>query len=150
MSTILVIEPRKILQHATALALFPDHDARMMTTVPETEALIDCAAVIVDAAVLRETGGLPAPAMRALEKWDTPMVWIDGDSPAPPNRDKLIVVKRPVSRTAMREALVQCLAKGAGKAPTGTAENERDVIELVDVVEPAPASRLIKGARKKK
>jgi hypothetical protein len=150
MSTILVIEPRKILQHATALALFPDHDARMMTTVPETEALIDCAAVIVDAAVLRETGGLPAQAIRAMEKWDTPMVWIDGDSPAPPNRDKLIVVKRPVSRTAMREALALCLAKSAGQARTGATENERNIIELVDVVEPAPASKLIKDGRKKK
>jgi hypothetical protein len=150
MSTILVIEPRKILQHATALALFPDHDARMISTVPETEALLDCAAVIVDAAVLRETGELPAQAMRAMEQWDTPMVWIDGDSPAPPNRDKLVVVKRPVSRMAMREALGQCLAQGDSKARAETAANGGNVIELVDVVESTPASKLIKSGKKKK
>jgi hypothetical protein len=150
MSTILVIEPRKILQHAIALALFPDHDARMMTTIPETEALRDCAAVIVDAAILRETDGLPAQATRTMEKWDTPMVWIDGDSPAPPNRHNLVVVKRPVSRMVMREALAQCLAQSAGAAHTGTETNERDVIELVDVVEPASTSKLIKSDKKKK
>jgi len=150
MSAILVIEPRKILQHATAIALFPEHEARMVTAIPGAEELHNFAAVIVDAAVLRETSGLSAKALRAMELWKTPMVWIDGDPAQPPNRDKLVVVKRPVSRKAMREALALCLGQDSRPETAGVATNERNIVELVDIVEAGPAGRQIKGEKKKK
>ena len=161
MSTILVIEPRKILQHATAIALFPEHEARMAVTIPEAGELQKFAAVIVDAAALRETSALSAQTLRAMETWKAPIIWVDGDPPQPPKRDKLVIVKRPVSRKAIRAALAQCLgqdfepaADGAGDTAGGSAAapaaKARNVIELVDVVEPAPAGNQRKGEKKKK
>ena len=117
----------------------------MMTTIPEAEALQHFAAVIVDAAALRENDSLSAQALRALESWETPMLWIDTDPPRPPQRDKLIVVKRPLSRKAMREALALCLGQS-----TAAAAKEPNVIELVDVVEAGPSGKQIKSAKKKK
>jgi hypothetical protein len=160
MSAILVIEPRKILQQATAIALFPEHEARMFETVPDAGELQEVAAVIVDAAALREVNGLSAQALRAMESWKAPMVWVDGDPPRPPKREKLVIVKRPVSRQAIRAALAECLAqdlKAGGGAGNSNPENAaaatakaRNVIELVDVVEEAPARKQSKGERKKK
>jgi hypothetical protein len=150
MSTILVIEPRKILQHATAIALFPEHEARMAATIPQAEELNHFAAVIIDAAVLRETSGLSAQALRAMEMCKTPMVWIDGDPPQPPNRDQLVVVKRPVSRKAIREALAICLGQDSSPESGVATTKEGTIIELVDVVDAAPAGRQTKGEKKKK
>ena len=161
MSTILVIEPRKILQHATAIALFPEHEARMSVTIPEAGELQKFAAVIVDAAALRETSALSAQTLRAMETWKAPNIWVDADPPQPPKRDKLVIVKRPVSRKAIRAALAQCLGQdlepAAGRAGDAAGENagaaaakERNVIELVDVVEPASSGKQRKGEKKKK
>jgi hypothetical protein len=148
MSAILVVEPRKILQHATAIALFPEHEARMVTTIPQAEEVDNFAAVIIDAAVLRETSGLSAQALRAMELWKTPMVWIDRDPPQAPRRERLVIVKRPVSRQAMREALAACLEQDAKPETEGATAQVQNVIELVDVIE--PASRQTKGEKKKK
>jgi len=158
MSTILVIEPRKILQHATAIALFPEHEARMAETIPEAGELQKFAAVIVDAAALRETSALSAQTLRAMETWKAPIIWVDGDPPQPPKRDKLVIVKRPVSRKAIRAALAECLGQDVGPAAgnvagdnaAAVAAKERNVIELVDVVEPAPSGIQRKGEKKKK
>jgi hypothetical protein len=161
MSSILVVEPRKILQHATAIALFPEHEARMTVTIPDAGELQKFAAVIVDAAALRETNALSAQTLRAMETWKAPIIWVDGDPPQPPKRDKLVIVKRPISRKAIRAALAQCLGQAldpeAGRAGNPTGENAaaaaakgRNVIELVDVVEPVTAGKQSKGERKKK
>jgi len=161
MSTILVIEPRRILQHATAIALFPEHEARMAETIPEAGELQKFAAVIVDAAALRETSALSAQTLRAMETWKAPIIWVDGDPPQPPKRDKLVIVKRPVSRKAIRAALAQCLGQDfepaadragdtAGGSAAAPAAKARNVIELVDVVEPAPSGIQRKGEKKKK
>jgi len=161
MSSILVIEPRKILQHATAIALFPEHEARMTVTIPEPSELQKFAAVIVDAAALRETSALSAQTLRAMETWKAPIIWVDGDPPQPPKRDKVVIVKRPVSRKAIRAALAQCLgqdlepaAGGAGDAAgenaAAAAAKERNVIELVDVVEAASSGKQSRGEKKKR
>jgi hypothetical protein len=171
MSNILVVEPRRLLQHATAIALFPEHEARIIETIPEAGLVAEFDAVIVDAAALRETSALSAQALRAMEVWQAPMVWIDGDPPQAPKRDKLVIVNRPVSRDAMRAALAECLGQdskpGAGGAAAlaqgvrGAARTarekaaaapakERRVIELVDVVEEGPADKQYKGEKKKK
>jgi hypothetical protein len=84
MSNVLVIEPRKILQHATTIALFPDHEARIVDAIPEAALVYECDAVIVDAVALREINALSAQALRAMEEWKVPTVWIDGDAPQPP------------------------------------------------------------------
>jgi hypothetical protein len=148
MSTILVVEPRKILQHATAIALFPEHEARMTTTIPEAEELKGFAAVIVDAAVLREINGLSAQAMRAIELWQTPTIWIDGEPPQAPNRDRLVIVKRPVSRKAMRDAVAMCLGQTT-RLEDAAASAQPNIIDLVDVVE-AAAAKPIRTMKKKK
>ena len=161
MSSILVIEPRKILQHATAIALFPEHEARMTATIPDPGELQQFAAVIVDAAALRETSALSAQTLRAMETWKAPIIWVDGDPPQPPRRDNLVIVKRPVSRKAIRAALAECLGQdvepAAGKAGNAAGENAaavaakgRNVIELVDVVEAASSGKQSKREKKKK
>jgi len=160
MSSILVIEPRKILQHATAIALFPEHEARMVATVEEAGEAREFAVVIVDAAALREANGLSAQTLRAMETWQAPMIWLDDDPPQPPKRAKLVIVKRPLSRDAMRAAVAQCLgadpkaavaaAATSAAGDTAAAAKERRVIELVDVVDGWPAGKQTKGEKKKK
>ena len=160
MSNILVIEPRKILQHATAIALFPDHVARILDAIPEAPQAQECDAIIVDAVTLREANALSEQTLRALEEWTVPMVWIDGDPPQAPRCENLVIVKRPVSRDDMRAALAGCLGRALLSKPTteaapdqrpgssGSAGRQKaaaapaqrkQVIDLVEVVEePSP------------
>ena len=164
MSTVLVIEPRRILQHAATIALFPDHEARVVDAIPDAGAALleQCDAVIVDAMALREVNALPTQALSAMEAWTLPMVWIDSDTPQPPKCVNLAIVKRPVSRDELRTALATCLGRelmartdadaapaqrGAGSAKTNTqkaaasAEKGPKVIELVEVVEEVPPAQ---------
>jgi hypothetical protein len=159
MSHVLVIEPRKILQHAITVALFPDHEARIVETVPETRSVHECDAVIVDALALREINALPAQALSAMNEWTVPVVWIDGDAPQAPKCANLAVVKRPISRDELRAALATCLGRqlmaradvepavqqgsgGSGKLIIPRAAKPAQapqIIDLVDVVEESPA-----------
>ena len=157
MSNVLVIEPRKVLQHATVIALFPDHEARIVEAIPEAALAHECDAVIIDAVALREINALSAQGLRALDDWTVPMVWIDGDAPQAPNCVNLAIVKRPVSRDELRAALATCLGRelmsSAGaptavqNAPSAGKTKQKSVmatapqvIELVEVVEEkAPA-----------
>ncbi len=160
MGSILVIEPSKILQQATVIALFPEYQAQMMETIPEGGELLNFDAVIVDAVELREARALSAEKLSVMETWAAPMVWIDGDPPQPPKRDKLVIVKRPISRAAMRAALAECLGRAsmpggralntAGEQASVATPTERRVIELVDIVDDGPASVQSKGEKKKK
>jgi hypothetical protein len=157
MSNVLVIEPRKVLQHATAIALFPDHEARIVDGIPEAALVRQSDAVIVDAVGLRETNALSAEALQVMDEWTVPMVWIDGDAPQAPNSVNLVIVKRPVSRDELRAALATCLgsqlmsragaeapaqqsARASGKtikpkAATAPVPGGAKVIDLVEVVE---------------
>jgi hypothetical protein len=161
MSTILVIEPRKILQHATAIALFPEYEARMAETISQAEGLTGFDAVIVDAAALRDRGALSPQTISAMEDWKAPMIWIDGDQPQSPKRDKLVIIKGPVSRSTIRAALAQCLEQKSPLTP-GSAANTNEkrtaaakatqqrVIELVDVVEEGPTVKRRRREKNKK
>ena len=158
MSNILVIQPHKILQHAIALFLFPHHQARMMTSIPESSEITDVDAVIVDAASLREIHGLSAAVMGSLQDWKIPMIWIDSvDSPLTPSDENLVVVKTPITRQSLESALAKCLAvlarrarkgnrmtnqeaRSAGNAPSSEKSVKGEVIELLDVVEEAAKS----------
>jgi hypothetical protein len=162
MDTILVIQPHKMLQHAIALSLFPQYQTRMTSVIPEFGEIKDVDAVIIDAASLRETHGLTAQAMVSLQAWKVPMIWIDtGDSSLVPTREKLVVVKRPISRQSLQKAVAECLGESAktirkGSAPARDQKerptvhavvNEKivkaEVIELVDVVQDAPKRKKI-------
>jgi hypothetical protein len=157
MSNVLVIEPRKILQHATAIALFPEHEARLVDAIPEPALLEQCDAVIVDAVALRERNALSAEALHQMNRWSFPIVWIDGDAPQAPSAPNITIVKRPVSRDELRAAVATSLgrqlllrartesspapagASAAGKMirqkPGAAAAPKSQVIELLEVVE---------------
>jgi len=156
MSKILVIQPHKMLQHAIALSLFPQYQARMASSIPESSEIKDVDAVIVDAASLRETHGLSAQAIRLLQGWNVPIIWIDSvDSSAMPIDDNFVAVRTPIAKKSLQSAVAQCLGespKRAGKRTRTTDQEDRpsrnaaaseepikgEVIELVDVVEEVP------------
>jgi hypothetical protein len=166
MSHVLVVQPRKILQHAITVALFPDHEARIVEAVPESALAQECDAAIVDALALREINALSAETLSAVSGWTVPIVWIDGDVPQTPKCANLAVLKRPVSRDELRAALATCLGRqltsraSADDAPRRNAPgggrmvgvkgalapvSNPPVIELVDVVEEqAPAQTKVK------
>jgi hypothetical protein len=149
MSNVLVIEPRKILQHATAIALFPDHETRIVDAVPEAALVQECDAVIVDAVALREIDALPAQALSAMGEWKVPMVWIDGDGPQTPACANLVVVKRPVSRDQLRAALATCLGRELMLRASAEAARQQapgspaKIVRPKSASAPAPAPRVI-------
>jgi hypothetical protein len=169
MSTILVIQPYKMLQQAFAVALQSDHQVRVQETIPESSAVKDFDAVIVDAASLAERNA--GTDLRAVQSWKVPTVWIaKSDAPDTPTRENLVIVKRPVHNDSLRKALLECLtpakisipktpqslprsaaskAKGKEKS-VAAASDERQIIELVDVVEAPTFPDQKKTAAKKK
>jgi hypothetical protein len=176
MSKILVIQPHRMLRQAIGLSLFPEHDVEMTATIPESLTAIDFDAVIIDAASLQETTGLSAQAIRAMQTWKLPTVWIrDSESSQIPKWEKLVVMERPIAKDALQSSVAECLrvstqAKQNGRAPAGhqetqsfpteTTEEEKNhvvskaaadskFIELVDVVEDEPGQRTIKTRQKK-
>jgi hypothetical protein len=162
MSTILVIQPYKMLQQAFAAALPFEHKVRVMENLPESGSLKDFDVVIVDAAALMEKDLLSAGAVRAVQAWKVSTLWIEsGGGPVAPRRGKLISLRRPVQKDALQKALVECLAATAGARPIGAAATAKPpakeskkpkaqnadspaapgsrIIELVEVVEEMPA-----------
>jgi hypothetical protein len=152
-----------MLQQAIALSLFPQYQAQMTASIPESSAIKDVDAVIVDTASLRETCGLPDPAIRSLQCWEVPMIWIDrSDSSLTPSKDKLVMVKTPIAKQSLQKAVAECLEElsKAGRKSARAADEEElpshhamssekiekeQVIELVDVVEEAPQLQKNKG-----
>jgi hypothetical protein len=165
MSKILVIQPHKILQHAIALSLFPQHQARMTTSIPDLSAIKDVDAVIVDAASLQETHGLSAQAIHSLQSWNVPIIWIDSvDSSLTPSNENLVVVNTPIVKESLQSALDQCVGDSPRRARKGTGITSQEepssrkavssenivttVIDLVEVVEEAPKSQGRKGEQR--
>ena len=161
MSTILVIQPYKMLQQAFAAALPFEHKVRMMENLPESASLKDFDVVIVDAAALMEKDLLSTGAVRAIQAWKVSTLWIESErGPAAPHRDKLISLRRPVQKDALHKALAESLAPTAGARPTGAGATAKPpakepkkararsaaapaapgprIIELVEVVEEMP------------
>lgn len=160
MVKVLLVEPEKILQQAISLALFPDHEVQVEKTLgPEaTGALKDYDLLIIDGIALRETGQLTPDVARAIQGCKTPTLWLEeGESSHPPERDKLVVLKKPIEREAFQSALAQLLPLQAGaresrvpqpatgeKPESGKAATKKKretkqetfgFIDLVDVVE---------------
>ena len=148
-----------MLRYALAVALTPDHGIQFFDGLPESSALADVDAVIVDAATLRLAENPPRLDFKAIERWQVPTVWIDDrELSAPPARANWVNLKPPVQREQLHKALFECLNPPAGAPPAARKIEPRaatpikarakkseksaaappaadNVIELVDVVE---------------
>lgn len=162
MGDILIIEPYRMLRHAFSATLFAGHQVRFLESIPEPEGVGSADVVIVDAGALRERGSLHAQGLRAVGSWRVPTVWIDREQSAQaPTRDNLIAITGPLSKEILQKALAQCLkSSGAEKASstwltapkadasepeTGRADAEKNIIELVEVVEESSARQKSRG-----
>lgn len=171
MSIVLVIQRYKMLQQAFAMALCPDHQVRVMDTVPDASALKDIDAAVVDAASL--AAGDQAASFRMVQSWKLPTVWIDNDKTPPRQKqENLVVVTWPLHRDGLRKALAECLAAAtkasseARQIPAKTVANrskqkvkeavealatdEPQFIELVEVVEDSPLVEEIQTSAQKR
>ena len=165
-----------MLQQAIALSLFPEHDVEISAVIPESLPANDFDAVIVDAASLQETTEMSAQAVRAIENWKLPMIWIrDSESSQIPKLERVVVMERPIAKEALQSSVAECLgistrSKQNGGVPARDQETQSSpkatakentniapaaaadskVIELVDVVEDEPGQRTTKSQPKKK
>jgi hypothetical protein len=155
MSKILVVQPYRMLQHAIGLSLMPQHQFRVTGSIPDVNEARDVEAAIIDAAALRETDGLSTRAIRSIQSWNIPIVWIDNvnSTVRPPNNGRLVRVNTPIAKQSLQDALAECLEEftrgpGEGLPQTGRAANssraavtrdgiKREIIDLVEVVEEA-------------
>ena len=164
MSRILVVQPTKMLQQAFVVALFPEHHVQVLEKIPEADPAAVADLVIIDAAALRERNLLPAHEVRAAQSWRLPVVWVGaealGDLAVSKN---LVRLSAPVKRDELRKAVDESLrapfaeqastaraAKRSGSAAATkkktteskrhsiAAEQDREFIELVDVIEEIP------------
>ncbi|MGZ9130659.1 MAG: hypothetical protein ACXW4Z_23015 [Candidatus Binatia bacterium] len=149
-----------MLRYALAVALTPDHGIQFFDTLPQSSALADVDAVIVDAATLRVAEKPPLVDFKAIQRWQVPTVWIDDrELSASPARANWVNLKPPVQREQLHKALFECLNPPAGAPPAARKIEPRaaapikargqkseksaaappaaadNVIELVDVVE---------------
>jgi hypothetical protein len=161
MSKILVVEPRKILQQAIRLALYPDHEVQLETNLSDKEpsAIKNFDLAIIDAAALRDVNASGAQHLRAVQGWKIPKIWIDeAERVRAPGRDKLVVLTKPIQKETLQSAVATCLGaslpakqNGTGRrSATGTTGSSgttasdssttpgATIIELVDVVEEPP------------
>lgn len=153
MSKILIVEPYKMLRHAFAVALSPDHEIDITKTFPPPETLKVVDIAIIDAMSLRESAG-PSSDLSSAASWRLPIIWID-DKPAGV-AENLFCLKPPVDRETLKRAVEQFAQQSDKKVPAGkpksrapaasksklpppslssAAEDEKQFIELVDVVE---------------
>ena len=110
MSKILVVEAHRMLQQAIALALFPEHEVEIGSAIPESSALKDFDAVIVDVGSIGESDGDFEPAIRAVQSWKVPTVWVQGAlNKQTPRREKLVSLNLPIEKEALLSALAECL-----------------------------------------
>lgn len=153
MSRILVVQPYQMLQHALRVSLFPQHQARVTSAIPQLSDIGNVDAAIIDAAALRETETLSGEAIRSLQDWKIPIVWIDSvDSPVRPGKGKFVRVNRPINKHTLQTALAECLEElpriAPGKPRPRNRERlasrdeanradpvNREIIDLVEVVE---------------
>ena len=110
MSKILVVEPHRMLQQAIALALFPEHEVKIVSAIPESSALKDFDAVIFDLKSLGESAGGAEAAVRAVQSWKVTTVWVQGSSHEPtPQRENLIPINMPIEKEVLLSAVAECL-----------------------------------------
>ena len=171
MSKILVIEPYRILQQGIAISLYPENDVQLLDGVPEKLSSNDFDAAIVDVTSLRQCNPLDAAALRAIQGWKLPTIWIDDEASARvSNHGEAVMLQPPVDRQALVAALRECLgaaSSGKDKAPVGQRSEDKrrsseamakektsdtpdaaEIIELTDIVEAEPGTKT-SGDKKK-
>ena len=110
MSKILVVEAHRMLQQAIALALFPEHEVKIASAIPESSELKDFDAAIVDVESLVVLDNASEAAIRAVQSWKVPTVWVQGSSHGPtPQRENLIPINTPIEKEVLLSALAECL-----------------------------------------
>jgi len=110
MSKILVVEAHRMLQQAIALVLFPEHEVKIGSAIPEASALKDFDAMIVDLESLGESAGVAEASIRAVQSWKVPTVWVRGSSHGlTPQRENLIAINMPIEKKVLLSALAECL-----------------------------------------
>ncbi len=110
MSKILVVEAHRMLQQAITLALFPEYEVKIASAIPEFPTLKDFDAVIIDLGSLGEANEAYAQAVRAVQSWKVPTVWVQGSSHGPtPQRENLIAIIAPIEKDVLLSALAECL-----------------------------------------
>lgn len=166
MAKILLIQPHKMLQQAIVLALFPEHHVKVSEKIPEAEPGGEVDLVIIDHAALRERDAAVTGDFRAVESWRLPVILIGAaalDDKATSKKRRQL--NMPFQRDDLRTAVADSLGSGdqrrsrsrkppllssASPVPamgkTSAAEsggiipdNGKEVIELTDVFEEAPA-----------
>ena len=159
MSKIFIVQPHKMLRHAFAIALSPDHEVEISKTMPASADLQGSDLAIVDAASLRECDLLTASELHAAQSWKVPAIWIDNDLKIQaPTRDKLLRLKAPIDKETLKKTVTQCLGQSDAnqpapktksrapaalsnvkppetKSPQSAVDAEKKFIELVDIVE---------------
>jgi len=142
MSKILVVETHRMLQQAIALALFPEHEVKIGSAIPESSELKGFDAVIVDVGSIGESDGDFELAIRAVQSWKVPTVWVQGSFHGPtPQRENLIPINTLIEKEVLLSALAECLGipsrdkrlDRSTRAPALAGDSE--VIELLEIVE---------------
>jgi hypothetical protein len=162
MSRILVVEPSKMLQQALAFALAPEHQIEITDRLPDGAAPGVEIAVIDPAAHGGPAAAGPAPHS-PIADWQIPIIWLGPDWP-PGERApaKLVCLHPPLERDSLKRTIADLARSPTGgetidrPKPTGTAgakqsrrrkeaaapgEREKEVIDLVDVVDDQSARR---------
>lgn len=161
MARILLIEPDRILTQAIRLFLFPHHEVQAEASPLGTDikALKEYNLLIIDGSALRERKQLTPEFARAIQRCETPTLWLKEDeSQHPVETGKLLIVKKPIERETFQSALTGLLfpktaqkgragshgVRGSGGQLPREKERRREVktqqdnlpfIDLVDVVE---------------
>lgn len=157
MSKILVVQPYKMLQHALVIALFPEHQVKIVEKLPTDWAAEDADLAIIDAVALRGKTSMTANEVRALENGRLPILWIDTETTAGDAPSKLARLTPPLTKEELRTAVAELLRQEA--PPTGVSGGqahspaphgamaamagadkiggEKNIIELVDVFDEA-------------
>ena len=158
-----MIEPDRMLRHAFTVALFPEHQVKVTDSIPGS-APIDCDLIIIDAVALQIQKSISAQEWCVLAAGNLPMIWVADLQVIPTGgRDRIVRLEPPLVKDALQRALAECLGesriskrKGRSAQPrSGTPpvikpkanrkskalpNDNRDFIELVDVVEEISAS----------
>jgi hypothetical protein len=127
MGKILLIGPKRILNQAVSLYLFPQHDVEVKSSLGEIEpkSLQECDLIIVDAPAGTD-GKSDTDVPRSIEKLKTPTLWLAGDgSIPPPKRERFLTLKMPIQREAFQKALDDLLTTNKpGKGKSGSQGGE--------------------------
>jgi len=174
MSRILVVEPSKMLQQALVFALASEHQIQVTDRLPRSDAAPEVDVAIVDRAAVRDEDA-DKQELGAMREWRIPIVWLGAEWPAAGGSapGNIVRVALPLDLESLKKALADVFAAqqaaqtGTLNSPTAavfdperskrkktesspTAGENRETIELVEVIEEQPAGALSKTEAGKK